>query len=63
VTRDDDGLTLQVPSDGSVQSLRTVLDRLDDATIEVTGLQVHSPDLDDVFFALTGRAKNEEATL
>ncbi len=28
--RDDDALTLQVPTDGSVRSLRAVLDRLDD---------------------------------
>jgi ABC-2 type transport system ATP-binding protein len=55
VARDDDGLTLQVPSDGSVRSLRALLDRLDDATIEVDGLSVHTPDLDDVFFALTTR--------
>jgi ABC-2 type transport system ATP-binding protein len=62
VTRDDAGLALQVPGDGSVQSLRTVLDRLDDATIEVSGLQVHTPDLDDVFFALTGRPDTQEVT-
>jgi ABC-2 type transport system ATP-binding protein len=62
VMRHDDGLSLQVPSDGSVQSLRTVLDRLDDATIEVSSLQVHTPDLDDVFFALTGRPKREKVT-
>jgi ABC-2 type transport system ATP-binding protein len=32
-----------------------MLDRLDDAGIEVDGLTVHTPDLDDVFLALTGR--------
>jgi ABC-2 type transport system ATP-binding protein len=52
--RDDEALTLHVPSDGSVQSLRAVLDRLDYASVEVTNLTVHTPDLDDVFFALTG---------
>jgi ABC-2 type transport system ATP-binding protein len=55
VTRDDDALTLQVPSDGSVKSLRAVLDRLDRASVEVTSLTVHTPDLDDVFLALTGK--------
>ncbi|ALG08450.1 ATP-binding cassette domain-containing protein [Kibdelosporangium phytohabitans] len=50
--RDDEALSLQVPSDGDVRTLRTVLDRL--GHIEVTGLTVHTPDLDDVFFALTG---------
>jgi ABC-2 type transport system ATP-binding protein len=61
VVRDDDALTLQIPSDGSVGSLRALLDRLDDARIEVDGLSVHIPDLDDVFFALTGQPKQEEA--
>jgi ABC-2 type transport system ATP-binding protein len=53
VVRDDEALTLQVPSDGSVRALRSLLDRLDDATIEVADLSVHTPDLNDVFFALT----------
>ncbi|MBV1853764.1 ATP-binding cassette domain-containing protein [Catellatospora tritici] len=54
-TRDDEALTLQVPSDGGVGSLREVLDRLDRAAVEVAELTVHTPDLDDVFLALTGR--------
>ena len=54
VTRDDNALTLQVPSDGSVRSLRSVLDRLDHEAIVVDGVSLHTPDLDDVFFALTG---------
>jgi ABC-2 type transport system ATP-binding protein len=52
--RDDAGLALTVPSDGGVRSLRTVLDRLDAAGLEVDDLSIHTPDLDDVFFALTG---------
>ncbi|MFD7057825.1 ATP-binding cassette domain-containing protein [Streptomyces sp. NPDC059906] len=52
-TGDDDSLTLQIPSDGSQRDLRTVLDRLDGAGIEADELTVHTPDLDDVFFALT----------
>jgi ABC-2 type transport system ATP-binding protein len=60
VLRDDDALTLQVPSDGSVRSLKTLLDRLDDESIEVDRLTVHTPDLDDVFFALTGHPKERE---
>ncbi|GAA1377038.1 ATP-binding cassette domain-containing protein [Catellatospora chokoriensis] len=54
-TRDDDALTLQVPSDGGVRSLREVLDRLDGAAVEIAELTVHTPDLDDVFLTLTGR--------
>jgi ABC-2 type transport system ATP-binding protein len=56
-TRDEDALTLQVPHDGSVHSLRGLLARLDDASIEVETLTVHTPDLDDVFFAFTDREK------
>jgi ABC-2 type transport system ATP-binding protein len=53
-SRDDDALALQIPSDGSLQSLRALLDRLDGEAIAVDGLSVHMPDLDDVFLALTG---------
>jgi ABC-2 type transport system ATP-binding protein len=55
---DEDALTLQVPSDGSVRSLRGLLARLDERAIEVDSLSVHTPDLDDVFLALTGTNKN-----
>ncbi|MFE3036293.1 ATP-binding cassette domain-containing protein [Streptomyces canus] len=54
VTRDDESLTLQLPNGGSQSELRALLDRLDAAGIEADELTVHTPDLDDVFFALTG---------
>jgi ABC-2 type transport system ATP-binding protein len=54
-TRDDTGLALTVPSDGGVGSLRTVLDRLNAVGLEIDDLTIHTPDLDDVFFALTGK--------
>jgi ABC-2 type transport system ATP-binding protein len=63
VVRDDDALSLQVPSDGSVKSLRALLDRLDGASVEVDSLSVHTPDLDDVFLALTGQPDKERAAL
>ncbi|MFD3442478.1 ABC transporter, partial [Streptomyces sp. NPDC058685] len=56
VTRDDESLSLQIPSDGSQRELRSILDWLDSAGIEADELTVHTPDLDDVFFALTGPA-------
>ncbi|MGZ9931518.1 ATP-binding cassette domain-containing protein [Streptomyces sp. NC-S4] len=56
VSRDDEALALQIPSDGSQRALRSVLDRLETAGIEADELTVHTPDLDDVFFALTGPA-------
>jgi ABC-2 type transport system ATP-binding protein len=51
-------LVLTVASDGSVDALRSVLDRLDSAGVAVDGLSIHTPDLDDVFFALTGKDKS-----
>jgi ABC-2 type transport system ATP-binding protein len=53
-SRDDESLALLVPSDGGVGSLRSLLDQLEDASIDVDGLSVRTPDLDDVFLALTG---------
>ncbi|WP_432029157.1 ATP-binding cassette domain-containing protein [Streptomyces sp. 1222.5] len=54
--RDDEALALQVPGDGGQRALRSLLDRLDTAGVEADELTVHTPDLDDVFFALTGGA-------
>jgi ABC-2 type transport system ATP-binding protein len=59
-TRDDEDLTLRVPSDGGARSLRALLARLDEHSIEVEEFSVHTPDLDDVFLALTGHASTEE---
>ncbi|MEV6277206.1 ATP-binding cassette domain-containing protein [Nocardia sp. NPDC051832] len=55
-----DDLHLAVPSDGGVHSLRTVLDRLDYEQIDVAGLSVQTPTLDDVFLTLTGHATADE---
>ena len=57
---DDHELLLEVPSDGSLRSLRGLLDRLDRRAVDVAALSVHTPDLDDVFLALTGRVTTEE---
>jgi ABC-2 type transport system ATP-binding protein len=59
---DEEKLTLLVPNEGDVGSLRHMLDELDDARIEVERLSIHTPDLDDVFFAMTGHGA-EEATI
>ncbi|TDD10986.1 ATP-binding cassette domain-containing protein [Nonomuraea deserti] len=58
-TRDDEELTLRVPGDGGVRSLRALLERLDAHSVEAEELSVHTPDLDDVFLALTGHASKE----
>jgi ABC-2 type transport system ATP-binding protein len=58
-TRDDEALALRVPSDGGTKSLRALLGRLDEYAISAEEFSVHTPDLDDVFLALTGH--NTEA--
>jgi ABC-2 type transport system ATP-binding protein len=49
----DEALALQIPSDGTQRELRSILDWLDSVGVEADELTVHTPDLDDVFFALT----------
>jgi len=51
---DEEALTLEVPTSGSVQELRAILTGLDDHGVDVAELTVHTPDLDDVFLTLTG---------
>src|SRR3984957_7731663 len=58
-TADEAALTLRVPSDGGVKSLRALLDQLDEHSIDVEEFSVHTPDLDDVFLALTSHASTE----
>jgi ABC-2 type transport system ATP-binding protein len=53
-TRNEAALTLQVPSDGDAGSLRTLLNDLHEAGADAAQVSVHTPDLDDVFFAFTG---------
>ncbi|MFV2118250.1 ATP-binding cassette domain-containing protein [Streptomyces sp. Act-28] len=56
---DPDELALRVPGDGSVPALRAVLDVLDGASVHAESLTPHTPDLDDVFLALTGRGATD----
>ena len=59
--RDPDALALDVPTDGEVASLRAVLDRLAAISVEVAGVSIHTPDLDDVFLSLTGKNSPRKA--
>jgi ABC-2 type transport system ATP-binding protein len=61
-TRDDEDLTLRIPSDGGAKSVRALLNLLDDHAIDVQEFAVHTPDLDDVFLALTGHPTTEETS-
>jgi ABC-2 type transport system ATP-binding protein len=56
---DPETLTVQVPGDSSVASLRALLERLDHAGIRAERLSIHEADLDDVFLALTGHPTAE----
>jgi ABC-2 type transport system ATP-binding protein len=58
-TRDDSALTLRVPGNGGTKSLRHLLDRLAESSVEAEEVTVHTPDLDDVFLSLTGHATTE----
>jgi ABC-2 type transport system ATP-binding protein len=51
---DDDPLALRVPTDSSPADLIALLARVDQHSPGVERVTVHSPDLDDVFFTLTG---------
>ncbi|MEV7414935.1 ATP-binding cassette domain-containing protein [Streptomyces sp. NPDC089919] len=57
--RDDEAQSLQLPSDGSQRALHATLDALRTAGVEADELTVHTPDLDDVFFALTANRPTE----
>jgi ABC-2 type transport system ATP-binding protein len=61
-SRDDESLSLQVPSDGDIPALRALLDRLDDASVKVGRLSIHTPDLDDVFLAFTSHPDSQKAS-
>jgi ABC-2 type transport system ATP-binding protein len=49
-----ESLTLKIPGDGGLAWTRVVLTRLTDNDVE--SFSLHTPDLDDVFLALTGKA-------
>ncbi|MBO4139155.1 ATP-binding cassette domain-containing protein [Micromonospora tulbaghiae] len=59
-TRHDDDLTLRVPGDGGVSAVKDLLGRLDAAGVAVESMSLHTPDLDDVFLALTGHRTEEK---
>jgi ABC-2 type transport system ATP-binding protein len=58
-TRDDEDLVLRIPNEDGIRSLRHLLARLGD-DIAVEDLSIHTPDLDDVFFAVTGNKLEEK---
>jgi ABC-2 type transport system ATP-binding protein len=61
-TRDEESLTLRVPSEGDIPALRALLERLDNASVKAERLSIHTPDLDDVFLALTSHPYAQDAS-
>ncbi len=57
---DGAALVLDIPTDGTPQSLRNLLDQIDKRALGVETVTVETPDLDDVFFALTGAPHHEQ---
>ncbi|MBF6231491.1 ATP-binding cassette domain-containing protein [Nocardia farcinica] len=57
---DPEQLALRIASDGSAGEIKAVLDRLAEHGVTIDQLAVHTPDLDDVFFALTGHPTQVE---
>jgi ABC-2 type transport system ATP-binding protein len=62
VSRDDETLSLHVPSDGDIPALRALIDRLDRASVKAERLSIHTPDLDDVFFAFTSHPDSQKVS-
>ena len=58
-SREENELVLRIPNEGGIRSLREVLARLGDG-VAVEDLSIHTPDLDDVFFALTVNPSKEQ---
>lgn len=61
-TLNEDNLSLSVPSNKGVISLRQVLEKLEKANIMVDTASLRRPTLDDVFLALTGHEATEKET-
>ncbi|MGS2806562.1 ATP-binding cassette domain-containing protein [Nocardia sp. MW-W600-9] len=58
-TPDAEALALNIPGGGDSKSLRALLDQLAVNALEAEQVSLHTPDLDDVFLALTGRPTTE----
>lgn len=57
---DSERRVLSISSTGGISTLRGALDRLEKAKVDVDGISLHRPTLDDVFLTLTGHAATQE---
>lgn len=58
---DSENRVLSIATKDGVSKLRSVLQRLEDANMEVENVSLHRPTLDDVFLSLTGHGTTEES--
>lgn len=61
-TADEENLTLSIPSNKGVASLREALEKLEKTGVKVDTASLRRPTLDDVFLALTGHDASEDIT-
>jgi ABC-2 type transport system ATP-binding protein len=61
--RDDGTLTLRIPTDDTPRSLLALLERLDQHAVAAERVTLHTPDLDDVFLALTASPRPGRDTI
>jgi ABC-2 type transport system ATP-binding protein len=61
-SRDNDTLTLRLPTDGTPASLAALLGTLEQRTMRAERVTVQAADLDDVFLELTGNPQQETLT-
>jgi ABC-2 type transport system ATP-binding protein len=59
---DSERRVLSVASKGGIRTVKSILQKLEDARIEVENISLHRPTLDDVFLTLTGHAATDEKT-
>ncbi|MBL8030277.1 MAG: ATP-binding cassette domain-containing protein [Candidatus Doudnabacteria bacterium] len=57
---DESRRSISISTEGSVGEIRRLLDKMEQAGIEVEGLNLHKPTLDDVFLRLTGHKTEQE---
>lgn len=53
---------ISIATDGSVSEVKRVLDKMEQAKIEIDSLSLHKPTLDDVFLHLTGHQATDTVT-
>ncbi len=59
-TANPEALQLRIAGDTDADSVRDTLVRLAQASVPISNMRIVTPDLDDVFFALTGTSTNQE---